>query len=139
MAADASICRFDADDATMSGGITNRTAGVGTEGALAKPGGQRGTRTAARSAGDMRGVPRIPHGGEGRIHRRPAESELMNAKFSEKNRAGLSELRRSRRIVIRNPILQNRGMTSRADALRCVEVFQCNRNPMQRPAIFSGV
>ena len=120
-------------------GVADRTAGIGAERAVAKAGGQRGAGTAARAAGNMRGVPRISDGGEGRVDRRPAEGELMHAEFAEQDRAGILKLCHRRRVVIGKPIFQHRRVASRADAFGGVEIFQRDRNAMQRPAIFAAV
>jgi len=83
-------------------------------------------------------VPRITYGREGSIHRWAAEGELMHGQFAEQDRARLSQFHYSRRVMVGDPVFQDRGMTGRPDVLGHVEILECDRNAVQQSAIFSG-
>src|SRR5215207_9929796 len=66
-ARDTPIRWLQADDATKSGWLADRSPGIGTEAHCGEPGGNRRGGPAAAPPGDPLGIPRIPDGLEGGI------------------------------------------------------------------------
>ena len=72
-----------------------------------------------------------------RIHAGRAERELVHLQFAHEYRARVGELLGHRGVVIGNEVTQNLRADGRADALGEVEVFQADRNAVQRPPVLA--
>lgn len=133
--ADAPMRRLQPDRAAERGGDANTAARIGAHRHRRHPRRHRRAGTAARTTGDAVGVPRIARRAEVGVIRRHAEGKLVRVRLAERNRARLAEQPRDRRIRTRHAIPEDFRSGSGANTLRRIEVFERNRDAVQRAAI----
>src|ERR1051326_8102904 len=103
--ADASIGRFETDDAALRRGQAYRAGGIGTQRGRAQTGGDCSGGATTRTPGHMLRIPRIAYGSELHIRTRAAVGELVQVGLAENDRASLPQPGHDRRLPIGNPIV----------------------------------
>jgi hypothetical protein len=131
--AHAPIRRLEPDDAAQCRRAPDRSAGVRSEGTHGEAGRQRRARAARRPAGDVLKVPRIARRQEPVPGELDAEGELVGDELAQHDHARLGEPRHARRIVVGNPVGEERRAAGGQDAPRRVEVLVRDGNPGERP------
>src|ERR1700691_4772231 len=86
----------------------------------------------------MRGVAWIVNVAEETDQRTPTISAFMQIVFAENYRAGPPQPLNYFRVLGGNSMLENRAGRGFGRARGIDQVFQCDRNPMQRPTPFSA-
>ncbi len=134
MPTDQAVGRLQPDQAAKRSRIADRAAGVAAERAEHEAGGDRGARTAARAAGDMRRVPRVARRRPGQIEGRAAMGEFVGRELAHQHAAGGAQLGGRGRVARRDMTLPRFRMAGRRQPLGVVDVLEAVRNTMQRPA-----
>ena len=136
--ADASKRRFQADDSAQRRRFTNRTRSIRTDRAIAKARRHRRRRTSGRSASDERRIPWITHFAVIADHRAAAIGKLMQVVLSKKHGPRIFQPPHHFGIFRRNPILEYRAGGGGAYPGGIDEIFQGERDAVQRPAPVSA-
>ena len=138
VARDEAVAGLQPDDAAERGRLADGAAGVGAERGDGFARGECG-RTAARgTAGDARGVPRIAGRAKGGIFRRGPHGELIAVEPAPQDRAGLLQLRRNRRVIGRDEVLQHLARGRERLAGDRDDVFQSDRDAVEGAAGLPG-
>ena len=114
------------------GRLADRSAGVGTGCRRCQSRGDRGSRTARRTAGHARRIPRIAHGAVVARFARRAHRELVHVGLAEHHRAGRVEARDDGCVVRRDEVVEHLRTAARTDAARAEDVLVRDRQTGQR-------
>src|SRR6185369_10412461 len=125
--ADETVSRPQADDTTKRRRTANRAAGVGAERARHEPRRDGRSRTTARAAGEMLGIPWVARWGPGQIESRAAMREFMGSKLSEQYCARLIQPGDCRSVFVRNIIDADFRVPGSQYSRGVVEIFQTER------------
>ena len=128
VARDAAVGRLGADRAGDGRGLADRAAGVGADRERRLERGEHRARAAARAAGDPVEVPRVVRRAVGRVLGRGAHRELVHVGLAEDRQAGLAQLRHDRRVVRRDPALEDPAAARRRQALGRHDVLDGDRH-----------
>ena len=138
VARDAAVGRLQPDDAAQRRRLADRSAGVGAERERRHAGGDGHRRSAARSAGNAIGRPRIPRRAERRVLGRRSHRELVAVGLADDDGAGRLEPRDDGGVERRHERLEDPRRGGRPDAARAEVVLERDRHAGQRtiaPAI----
>ncbi len=131
---DAAISRLDPHTPAQRSRFANRARRVSPNRRITKPGSHSSRRTSGRSSRDVPRVPGVVNIAEETDQRTPTISELMQIVLAHNHRTGLPQPSHNFRIFSRNTVLKHRAGSGSACARGIDQVFQRDRNPVQRPA-----
>ena len=118
--ADQAVGRFQTDDAAVRGRLSDRAGRIRPERGITKTPGDRRSRAARRTAGDMRALPGIVYAAEVRHQGATAERELVHVGLAQHHRARRFEPAHHLSILGRDTILEDSAPRGRPHA-GCVE------------------
>src|SRR4029079_5349679 len=133
--AHAAVCRFEAGDPAERRRYAHRSSGVGSERRRDESRRDSRTRTAARSAGEAREIPRGSRRWPWQSEGRTAVGEFVRRELADEHCACSIELLHDRRIVPGNVSFEEARMSRRAYAGGLDYVLQPDRNAVERAAI----
>jgi hypothetical protein len=133
----APISRLDPHTPAQRRRFANRTSRVGPNRRITKPGSDGRRGSTGRPSGNMPCVPGVVNIAEETDQRTPAVSELVQIVLAQHHRTGLPQPPHNFRIFGRNAMLKHRAGSRSARARSIDQVFQGDRNPMQKPAPFT--
>ena len=125
----------------VRGGIANRSPRVGAEADDTEARGEAGAGAARGAAGGVSGVVGIAReAGQDRVDIVEAAARPFGHRcFCQNDRAGIAQLARGGRILLRHPAGQRRGAAGRLQAGDVVIVFHQHRDAVQRPSQHAGL
>ena len=93
------------------------------------------SRATAGPSREVFGIPRVARGGPGQVERRSAVCELVGCELAHEDGAGIIKLVHDTRVHSRHVVCIGPGVAGRANSRSFVNVFDTERNTVQRPAI----
>ena len=132
---DSSESRLQTHDAAERRGHANRPSGIGAGGERHHAGGHSRSRSAARSAGNAREIPRVVDRSEVRIVGSDPVGQFVQSGLANRDRAGLVQLGDDGGIALRNIIREDLRPGRRAHAFGSHQIFVGDGNAVQRAAV----
>ena len=123
---------FHPDGAGHGPGLADGTAGVGAQGERGEAARHRSGGSSPRAAGNPAEVPRVSGGSEGGGLGGGAHRELVHVGLAEDDQPGLFEARDDRRVVGRDPALQDAGAAGGGHPGGAEVVLHGDGDPCQR-------
>src|SRR5438309_10030601 len=133
--AQASVCRFEADEAAERRRDSDAPSGIAAERCERFAARDRDGRAAGGSAGDLRLVPGIAYVAEMRIHRADAVRELVHPELPNEHCSGVLELAHRSCVLGRDPLAKDLRSRSCADASRREEILHRDRYSVERTKV----
>ena len=132
----APISRLDPDASAQCSRFADRSSRIRPNRRIAKSRRNRRSRTSGRSSSNVRRVPRIMNIAEKTDQRTPAISELMQIVLTQNHSPACRNRRTTSASSAGTRSLKKRAGRRCARPRGIDQVFQSNRNPVQRPAPF---